>query len=74
MIENKLKRIILEQTKKYAPHEICGFVVFDGKQNQFISCENQVEDKTNYFGISKIYFSQILQAVIFPNYFTKKAI
>lgn len=51
MIENKLKRIILEQTKKYKPHEICVF--FDGKQNQFISCENQVENKANYFGIKQ---------------------
>ena len=47
-----LEQKIIDYALANEPQEICGFVVFDGKANQFIACENQAEEPENYFEIS----------------------
>ena len=47
-----LEERIIQYALEHEPQEICGFVVFDGKENQFIPCDNQADDKDNNFEIS----------------------
>ncbi|MDW0372276.1 C40 family peptidase, partial [Mannheimia haemolytica] len=50
----ELEQQIIDYALQHEPHEMCGFVVFDGNKNRFIPCENQAEDKANYFEISDL--------------------
>lgn len=43
---------IIAYAKQQQPREMCGFVVFNGKQKQFVPCENIAVDAENYFEIS----------------------
>ncbi|HDR1302122.1 C40 family peptidase [Pasteurella multocida] len=51
-MNEKLKQILIDYAKQCEPHEMCGFVVFDGQEKIFIACENMAEDKENHFEIS----------------------
>lgn len=48
----KIEDQIINHALKHEPQEICGFVVFNGKENQFLPCENQAAEPTDYFEIS----------------------
>lgn len=52
MIDNKLKQEILAHAELCKPQESCGFVVFDGKKNRYIPCENVAADPIHYFEIA----------------------
>ena len=52
MINDKLKSDILAHADQCKPQESCGFVVFDGKKNRYIPCENVAADPIRYFEIA----------------------
>lgn len=49
---SELEEKIIQYAIEHEPQEICGFVVFNGKENQFLPCENQAVEPTDYFEIS----------------------
>lgn len=52
MINDKLKSDILAHADQCKPQESCGFVIFDGKKNSYIPCENVAADPIRYFEIA----------------------
>ena len=52
MMNDKLKSDILAHADQCKPQESCGFVVFDGKKNRYIPCENLAADPIRYFEIA----------------------
>ncbi|MEH8077028.1 C40 family peptidase, partial [Gallibacterium anatis] len=43
---------LLTYAKTQQPHEMCGFVVFEGKQQRFLPCRNVADDPENFFEIA----------------------
>ncbi|MDG6894512.1 phage tail protein [Volucribacter amazonae] len=56
-----LKQTILAYAKQCEPQECCGFVVFRGKQQVFIPCQNIAQDPENFFEIAPEDFIQASQ-------------
>ncbi|TNG90988.1 phage tail protein [Pasteurellaceae bacterium USgator11] len=50
-MSNSLEKEILQYAKEQEPREMCGFVVFKGKEKQFIQCENIASEPERYFEI-----------------------
>src|SRR5699024_11500008 len=48
----KLKDQIVSYAQSCEPHEMCGFVVFEGKQQRFLPCHNVADDPENFFEIA----------------------
>lgn len=48
----KLKDQIVSYAQSCEPHEMCGFVVFEGKQQRFLPCRNVADDTENFFEIA----------------------
>lgn len=46
-----LEQHIIAYAKQHEPQEICGFVVFEGREKVFMPCENVAADPCNYFEI-----------------------
>ncbi|MDP8184416.1 C40 family peptidase [Phocoenobacter skyensis] len=51
-ISEKLKAELINYAKQKEPQEMCGFIVSDGNENQFVACENIAIEPTVYFEIS----------------------
>ncbi|KGQ35855.1 C40 family peptidase [Gallibacterium genomosp. 1] len=47
-----LEQDIIKHAKQQQPHEMCGFVVFEGKQQRFLPCRNVADDPENFFEIA----------------------
>ncbi|TNH06619.1 C40 family peptidase [Testudinibacter sp. TR-2022] len=47
-----LEQKIIDYAKQQAPHEMCGFVVFDGGKMRFIACDNIASEPEHYFEIA----------------------
>ena len=46
-----LEEHIITHAKANEPQEICGFVVFEGEKQRFISCDNIADEPEKYFEI-----------------------
>lgn len=51
-IPEKLKTELIKLAKQNEPREMCGFVILNGGELEFINCENIADDPENFFEIS----------------------
>lgn len=51
-IPEKLKTELIKLAKQNEPREMCGFIILNGGELEFINCENIADDPENFFEIS----------------------
>ena len=51
-IPDKLKTELIKLAKQNEPREMCGFVILNGGELEFINCENIADDPENFFEVS----------------------